>query len=231
MNKYQIFIDKKENLTDKTFNEQLHNLLTHFCDSFHAIKYAIHNNYVNPAKPLQIITSNHPRDAVVSIWHTEKPSKHFLDKVSTISDQHQLYQLDETLVLHQQEKVGSVNGLCQIALLQKPEKLSRKEWLHNWQDLHTNIAIDTQSNFIYRQNICIDTESQGHWPALDAVVEEVFPAEAMTDRQVFFNAKGDEENYKSNERKMIESCMRFIDFTKFDCLPMQEIVIKPLSSN
>lgn len=229
MKKYQIFIDKNNELNLQQFNQQLHSILCSFSNNFHAIKYATCNDYSKPAKPLEIINSNHPKDAVISIWDNNTPTNELLEKLAQVSTRRQVYLLEETLVLTQQEKTGPVAGLCQIALLQKPEHLSHDEWLHNWQELHTPIAVETQSNFIYRQNICIDTQINGDWPTLDAVVEEIFPSESMTDRKTFFAAKNNDEKYKSNERRMIESCMRFIDFEKFDCLPMQEIVIKPLN--
>ena len=60
----------------------------------------------------------------------------------------------------------------------------------------------------------------------DAIVEENFPDEAMTDPQVFFDAVGDDEKRQKHEQEMIESCMRFIDFDKLDRILMSEYVIK-----
>ena len=80
--------------------------------------------------------------------------------------------------------------------------------------------------YSYRQNISVLAEPSDAWPLMDAIVEESFPEAAMTDRAVFFNAGDDQEKYKENEKRMIDSCMRFIDFDKFDCVPMSEYIIK-----
>src|SRR4030065_35064 len=51
-------------------------------------------------------------------------------------------------------------------------------------------------------------------PAYDAIIEELFPAEAMTDPMVFYNAAGDEVRRKRDEKAMGESGGRVIAFDK-----------------
>lgn len=59
----------------------------------------------------------------------------------------------------------------------------------------------------------------------DAVVEEYFPPDAVSNRVAFYDAKEDAALYKEREKIMIESCMRFIDFDKLDCIPMSEYIM------
>jgi hypothetical protein len=59
----------------------------------------------------------------------------------------------------------------------------------------------------------------------DAIVEENFPAEAMTDREVFYNAVGNPALKAANEKRMIDSCVRFIEFDRIDCIPTSEYVL------
>lgn len=104
---------------------------------------------------------------------------------------------------------------------------------NDYQDLHkepflylyTPIAIETQSTFSYTQNILNAVVQRGEWPLMDAMVEESFPLEAMTNREVFFDSAGNEEQMNSRQQTMINSCLRFIDFENFDCIPTQQVFI------
>ena len=87
------------------------------------------------------------------------------------------------------------------------------------------MAIDTQSTFGYKQNVIVRPLTYAA-PPYDAIVEENFPAEAMTNPQAFYDAAGDEEKHQKHEQAMIESCMRFIDFDKLDRILMSEYVMK-----
>lgn len=116
------------------------------------------------------------------------------------------------------------NGFSLIGFLQKPDRLSREEWLHWWLDKHTQIAIDTQSTFRYVQNVVTRTLTDDA-PALDALVEEGFPTAALTDQRAFYDAVGNEEKYQENLRQMMDSCHRFIDFDRIDSMPMSEYFV------
>ena len=39
--------------------------------------------------------------------------------------------------------------MSQIGFLRIPPNLTPDEWLHNWQGLHTTVAIETQATFGY----------------------------------------------------------------------------------
>lgn len=119
-------------------------------------------------------------------------------------------------------------GFDQVALLRKPEKLAYSDWLYNWQGLHTQVAIDTQSTCRYTQNVIVRPLTPG---ALDiqAIVEEGYPDEAaMYDPMVFYNANGDSEKMAAHIQLMMESCSRFIDFDARPCdmMGMSQYVVK-----
>jgi hypothetical protein len=67
-----------------------------------------------------------------------------------------------------------------------------------------------------------------HTVPCHAIVEENFPPEAMTSDHAFYATGGDEALLKKNLTAMMESCARFIDFTKIDVIPMSEYLVKPL---
>ena len=95
--------------------------------------------------------------------------------------------------------------------------MAREDWLTLWKDSHTQVAIDTQSTFGYRQNLVVRTlgpDTPGCW----AIVEENFPPEAMSSQHAFYGADSDEV-LEANRTAMVESCTRFIDFDKIDVVP------------
>ena len=116
------------------------------------------------------------------------------------------------------------HGMNQVVLLQCPARLTRQEWLTIWQHSHTAIAIETQSSFGYRQNIVVNPVSEP-LVACDAIVEENFPAAAMADREAFYDASGNPSLKAEREKRMIDSCLRFIDFDRIDCIPTSEYLL------
>ena len=119
-----------------------------------------------------------------------------------------------------------VHGMCHVVFLQRPPRLSEEQWLAIWQGSHTQVAIDTQSTFGYRQNVIVRGLSYAA-PPLHAMIEENFPAEAMASNYAFYDVEeGDDEGMASNARKMMESVSRFIDFDRIDVIPMSEYLLK-----
>ena len=117
------------------------------------------------------------------------------------------------------------HGMYQVVFMQRPPRLSQEQWLEIWQGSHTRVAIDTQSTFGYRQNVVVRPLTYGA-PVYSAMVEEYFPPGAMDSDPVFYAAE-DEQTLQANMQAMMESCARFIDFDKLDCIPMSEYLIRP----
>jgi len=116
-------------------------------------------------------------------------------------------------------------GLYTVAFLEKPDALTYDEWLQRWQGQHTAVAIETQSTFLYIQNVLVRALTAGAPPWV-AIVEEAFPAEAATDPMVFYDAGGSPERLREHQRRMMESCERFIDFNRFETHPMSAYVLQ-----
>jgi len=116
-------------------------------------------------------------------------------------------------------------GFSQLAFLKRPPRLTPEAWLDIWHNHHTQVAIDTQDNFLYVQNVVVRPLTHAA-PVCDAIVEECFPAAAMTDPYAFFNAVGDEDTFQRHLQAMMESCQRFIDFDKIDVIPSSQYIIK-----
>jgi hypothetical protein len=227
MEKVIIFLYRPKVLDVAQFQRNIEDYLKKHEKKLSAIHYALADDDVAPAHAMAMVNSLHPKDAMISVWY--EPGfdvAHFIEGIKNITEHFQAYAVQENVPLKYDAPLGRVNGMCQIALLKKPAHLNHAQWLDIWLNSHTQIAIDTQSTFSYRQNVVVDTYQNPSQPVYDAIVEEQFPAAAMTNRAVFFNGEHDVEKYKANEQKMIESCLRFIDFNAFECMPMSEYRLK-----
>ncbi|HSW13348.1 MAG TPA: EthD domain-containing protein [Solimonas sp.] len=118
------------------------------------------------------------------------------------------------------------HGFAQIALLVKPPRLGHDQWLANWHDGHTPVAIETQSTFEYRQNVVVRALTPGARP-YDAIVEECFPPEAMSDPHAFFDAVGDPQKFQRNLDRMMASVGRFLDLGTIDVLATSQYCLAP----
>jgi hypothetical protein len=121
-------------------------------------------------------------------------------------------------------------GMCQVVFMSPPESMDREDWLTVWKGSHTQVAIDTQSTFGYRQNVVVRSLGE-NTPFHSAIVEENFPPEAMQDDHAFYATGGDDAVLQQHMTAMVESCSRFIDFGKIDVLPMSEYLLKPVSAS
>ena len=113
------------------------------------------------------------------------------------------------------------SGWAQMAFLVRPDRLSHAEWLAAWQERHTVVAIETQANFEYVQNLVVRAIT-GDAPPYAAIVEECFPAAALTDPMVFFDAVGDGAKFKANLDRMMVSCNAFIEPGVIDVIPTSQ---------
>lgn len=112
-------------------------------------------------------------------------------------------------------------GWSQLCFLKRPDHLDHAAWCHNWQDLHTQVAIETQANFEYVQNLIARTLLPGPQDYA-AIVEECFPEQAMDNPHAFFDAVGDDVRFAANTAAMAESCARFIGKDCVDLLPTSQ---------
>ena len=112
-------------------------------------------------------------------------------------------------------------GWSQASFISFRPDLTHSAAVDHWHSHHTRVAIETQSNFEYVQNIIVMPLTP-HAPTYDAFVEECFPAEAMTDSATFFDAAGDPAKFDANLAAMQDSCEKFIDFSRIDIIPTSQ---------
>lgn len=177
----------------------------------------------------QVLLKPQP-EAVVQVWMDSAIARlrQRVDAaVAGVSDRFAAYLVTESQPIVNEEHAARPGartfGFAQVALLRRPAKLPYAEWLDVWHNSHTQVAIETQSTFEYVQNVVVRPLTPDG-PAIDAIVEECFPPEAMTDFKAFFDAPGDEPAFKANFQRMLHSVARFIEPGRIDVIPTSQYV-------
>ena len=160
---------------------------------------------------------------VKSLFHVEQKLKVFelhAEKLfSFIVSESKIIEVDESKNLNKRTE-----GFSQIVFLEKPDNVDKFDWFDHWTHHHTKIAIETQSNFIYVQNSVV-RKLQTQAPNFIAIVEECFPSQAMSDQEEFYAARGDATLMKKNLEIMMDSCSKFIDFSKIEVIPTSRYLV------
>lgn len=178
------------------------------------------------------IASMQPRpDGIVSFWLTSAWRREPLDRVlretfARIAG----YAVAESTILRNVEHPVPAGertpGFSQVTFLQVPPRLAATEWRRIWSEEHTSVAIDTQANFRYVQNV-VTLPLAADCPPFSGIVEECFPMEAMRDPQVFFDAPDDPAEFQRRAQLMQQSCVKFIDFDRLDVIATSEYLLHP----
>jgi hypothetical protein len=127
------------------------------------------------------------------------------------------------------ESGARTTGLANIALLRRPAGLDEATWLTRWQRDHTPVAIETQATFGYTQNLVVRALTPDA-PGIAGIVEELFPAEAITDLKAFFGA-ADDSDLQHRLGRMVASTTAFGANENIDTVPTSRYVFKTPFSN
>lgn len=199
----------------------------------HGVEVHVADAEVAPAAGLRIASSPTPADALVSVW-VDSATDHLrapFDEAVGAAGPAAAYLVTESCPLPAPPTApgARTEGMTQVAFLCRPEALPVGDWLALWLDRHTPIAIALQDTFLYVQNVVTRVLTPGA-TAWDAIVEEGFPAAAMTDPHVFFDAVGDDERLARHQQEMFDSVQRFIDLSKIDVLPTSRHVVRAVGA-
>ena len=194
-----------------------------------ALQVIVADSAVAPAAPLRIARTRPLPDALVTLWlHTHldrAPAEQALARAAPRIAGYLVLESEPIPNRDRRAPDGErTSGYSQLALLQRPPRLAAEHWLQIWQGSHTAVARETQSTFRYVQNRVVEALTSGA-PHFDALVEECFPAAAMTSQHAFYDALGDDAKLAANRGRMLESSARFIDFDRIDVIPMSEYVL------
>lgn len=198
------------------------------------LRLSVVDSAVEPAAGLRQANCSPVMDAMLSVW---LDSSVFRAPIEALI-QARVARLVGYLVTESEPIVNTehlpvvgqrTHGMAQLVFLQRPRRLSEQQWLEIWHGSHSQVAIDTQSTFGYRQNVIVRPMTYAA-PPFDAIIEENFPPEAMSSQLAFYAADNDAQ-LQANLQAMIDSCVRFIDFDKIDVVPTSEYVLKTISAD
>jgi hypothetical protein len=177
---------------------------------------------------MTLTTLDPPVAAMVSLWTQQCYSEQTTEALNLLADEcEQLaaYLVTESVPLQAPPELGSrTTGLANIALLRRPDGMDQTTWLNRWQLNHTSVAIETQSTFGYTQNWVVRTLTPDA-PGIAGIVEELFPAEAVTDLKAFFGA-ADDSDLQDRLGRMVASTAAFGANENIDTVPTSRYVLK-----
>jgi hypothetical protein len=178
---------------------------------------------------MTLTTLDPPVVALVSLW----TQQYYGDQVAAalpilacVADSVAAYLVTESVPLPAPPTAAGerTEGFANVALLRKPDDLDRDTWLRRWHLDHTTVAIETQSTFGYTQNTVVRPLTADA-PAVDAIVEELFPLAATADLHAFFGAADDAE-LGDRMNRMVASTSAFGANVNVDTVPTSRYVLR-----
>ena len=143
-----------------------------------------------PADVLRLQTFERPLTCVVSVWTDGSPEA-VVQALRPYAEELAGWEVEERVPLPPPDQDVRTDGLAQVAFLRRPPELPYAEWQGHWQGPHTQVAMDTQATFGYVQNRVVSVVTADA-PHVDAIVEELFPSEAMSDVHAYYGSGGDQ---------------------------------------
>lgn len=178
---------------------------------------------------MTLTTLDPPVVALVSVWTQQYYGAQINDAATLLGelcDQVAAYLVTESVPLAppKTEPGERTAGFANVALLRRPQDLDERSWLHRWHHDHTQVAIDTQSTFGYVQNTVVRPLTDGA-PPVSAIVEELFPIEALSDLHAFFGA-ADDADLGDRMGRMVASTTAFGANENVDTVPTSRYVLR-----
>jgi hypothetical protein len=195
----------------------------------HQLAVSVADEHIEFAQRARMALIDPPVSGIVCFWLDSHLRRRPCDEIlASATDHFASYLVVESRPIvnttHRVPLGQRTPGVNTVALIEVPSRLEYEQWRQIWQESHTQIAIDTQSTFLYTQNVVVRALSSDA-PAWAAIVEEGFPADSFHDPKVFYAADS-EEQLNENRTAMVESCRRFIDFDRLESHPFSEYILR-----
>jgi hypothetical protein len=178
---------------------------------------------------MTLTTLDPPVAALVSLWTQQSYGEQVRAAAAVLEkecDEVAAYLVTESVPLPPPRTVPGQRtaGLANVALIRRPAGLDEETWLTRWQIDHTPVAIETQATFGYTQNAVVRTLTPGA-PTVSAIVEELFPIEAISDLRAFFGAT-DDDDLRDRMEQMVASTAAFGANENVDTVPTSRYVYR-----
>jgi hypothetical protein len=170
-------------------------------------------------RAMRISTFEPPIDGFASVWTSSDPAR-IATALHDVADRVVGWEVEERRPIDPPEQGDGarLDGLANIAVLRRPEELTKEEWLHRWRVEHTPVAIATQATFGYLQNLVLARATEDA-PRVSALVEELFPTAAIDDMHAFYGSGGDDAELASRLKMLMESVARIGADRDLDLVP------------
>lgn len=174
-----------------------------------------------PVAPALRLSTGTPFTAVLSVWSDAADG---VDPAAVRAHQPgewHGWEVEERRPLDPPEEwhdAARVDALANVALLRRPAELDEATWRHRWLVDHTPVAIATQGTFGYVQNLVRRPAIAASAPVA-ALVEELFPAAAVSDVHAFYGSGGDDKELARRMDAMMASIARFGADRDLDLVP------------
>jgi hypothetical protein len=161
-----------------------------------------------PDSALRLQVFDQPLTCVVSTWLRDAGGLDgVLDVLRSSAGRIAAWRVEERVPLAAPEQPDGarVDALAQVAFLRRPAELAYDDWLSHWHGPHTRIALATQATFGYVQNRVVAALTDDT-PAIEAVVEELFPSTALHDIHAFYGSGGSQAELDRRITELLQSC-------------------------
>lgn len=151
-----------------------------------------------------------PITGVVSLWGDGLDTDAVVDAIRALDPTADGWEVEERLPIAPPETPDGkrADALANIAFLRRPAAMSPEDWLEDWLERHTAVAIETQGTFGYVQNPVLAPVTP-EAPDVAGIVEELFPMAGMTDSHAFYGSGGDDDELNRRFTRLMESVARF----------------------
>lgn len=187
------------------------------------------DRFVEPAMSVRLTHLDPPPAAVVSFWLDACDERGPIEaELARRTVRLAGYLVVESVPLVNTTRLAAAGertpGINMIALIERPERISYDRWIEHWHGHHKRVALETQCTYAYVRNVVVRALTADA-PPWAGIVEEGFPAEAVTNPMLWYRAEGSEEVLQKNFGRMIESVQAFLDVDKVESHPMSEYLI------
>ena len=121
-------------------------------------------------------------------------------------------------IAHPLVEPSTFSGTLQLCCFERAEGVSDEQLKQIWFNEHAPVAVETQNNVGYRQNLVLSSTHN----ALDGIVEELFPIEAADSLTDFFADGDNPEKMMNHIQRLTESSERVLDLEKSSVIHMTE---------
>ncbi|MFK7732244.1 MAG: hypothetical protein AB8B48_11560 [Pseudomonadales bacterium] len=196
------------------------------------LKICVRDADTEAGDALAMTVTDLPKAAMVSYWvdmaQARLPAEEILKACSASLVSFLVIESTPIInTLHPPQAGQRTSGFSQVTCVKAREDLAYDEFLRIWHNEHMACAIETQSTFQYIRNEIVRPLT-GQAPAWTAIVEEGFPAAAMSNPEAFYDAVGDQKKFKANMERMMTTVSKFLDMQTIDVSAMSEYVFDQL---